>query len=123
MANRVTNESSSRSFPCGSKPVFSPNIPEKSHWGRFPALYPHLVTSQAAGMWYSIFVVGRAVAVDRVQTFDCGACQRFRASVLIEAGVVSGLFSFLARTDAEQGQKILTRIPPISPNLREFFLE
>jgi hypothetical protein len=42
----------------------------------FP-MYPHLVTSQIAGMCYS-FVVGRAIAVDRVQNFDCGARQMLK---------------------------------------------
>jgi hypothetical protein len=38
-------------------------------------MYPHLVTSQKAGMCYSVLVVGRAIVVDRVQTFDCEARQ------------------------------------------------
>jgi hypothetical protein len=45
-------------------------------------------------MCYSEPVVGRELAVDRVQTFNRGARQEFTALVLIEAGVVSGLFSF-----------------------------
>ena len=93
------------SRPAGSKPA----LPATWFMGRrnaiippatgdkplSPPMYPHLVTSQTPGICYSLLVVGRVMAVDRVQTFDCGSRQNdFGVPVLIEAGVVSGLFSF-----------------------------